>query len=51
MIDVNVKLMLVSEDGEVLDVTDPMPADEWNLARQVMPGAYALLRELQAVEE
>lgn len=47
----DVRLMLVSESGEVIDSTDLMPAKEFNLARVTMPGAMALLGELQHVSE
>lgn len=47
----NVKLVLVSDSGEVLDSTDELSAVEFNRARESMPGAYALLTELRKVDE
>jgi hypothetical protein len=47
----NVKRVLVTEDGEVLDSTELLTASEYNRARESMPGAYALLGELRKVAE
>ena len=45
------KLMLVSADGEVLDVSNSFTAHEWNQARQLHAPALALLQTLRRVEE
>lgn len=49
--DVNVKLALISDSGEIIDSTEEVSAQEWNRARESMPGALALLRELKKVDE
>lgn len=47
----NVRLMLVTEDGQVLGQTDLVTSEEWDAARTNPAASWALLSELPTSKE